>query len=73
MAHDPTTPNESMQESAVIQGEQIFERRREAAAARARALKVAELERKRDAQKRLVLRVLNRNEEQKSPHLRLVT
>jgi hypothetical protein len=73
MAHDPTTPDESLQESAVIQGESKFERQREAAAAGTRALKVAELERKRNAQKRLVLRMLNRKEEDKKPHLRVVT
>jgi hypothetical protein len=73
MAHDPTTPDESLQESTVIHGELIFERQREAAATREHALKAAELERKRDAQKCLVLRMLNRKEEKQSPHLRLVT
>jgi hypothetical protein len=73
MAHDPTTSDESQQESAIFHGESIFQTKREATAARARALKVAELEKKNDAHKRLVLRMLNRKEEKKSPYLRSVT
>ena len=70
MADDPSTPDQPVIESATAPGKLEFTRLREAAAVRAQAQRLAKLQRKNAVQKRLLIRVLNKEKEK--PHLRII-
>ncbi|MDH5469136.1 MAG: hypothetical protein OEY45_09035 [Gammaproteobacteria bacterium] len=70
MADDSNTHNKTRHDPTVIPCEAEFDKARENAAAITRARRHAALTRQRNIQKRLVMRVLNK--ERKKPHLHVV-
>ena len=70
MADDTTPPDGPARESAVVLGRLAFTRLREEAAARATAQRLARAQRKNAVQKRLMMRVLNKDK--KKPDLQII-